>query len=69
MTTPATAIRLAEMTANLPPSLRQLNRLDDIFVAGVAREHIEGFSVEQFSGGVLGDLWNRYFKKISSEIS
>ena len=59
MTTPATAIRLAEMTANLPPNLRQLNRLDDIFVAGVAREHIEGARVEQFSGGFMGDLWDR----------
>jgi len=58
VTTPSTAIQLAEMTANLPPSLLRLNRLDDIFVVGVAREHIEGAKVEQLSGGVLGDLWN-----------
>ena len=59
MTTPATAIRLAETTANLPKKLTRLNRLDDIFVTGVAREHTKGVRIEQLSGGALGDMWNR----------
>jgi len=60
VTSPATGIRLAEMSANLPENLKRLKRLDDIFFSGVTREHVAGTRVEQLSGeGTwMGSLWN-----------
>ena len=57
VTTPDTAIRLAEMATNMPSKLMKINRMDDLFY-GFVLEQIEGARVEQLAGGPYGSLWN-----------
>lgn len=61
LTTPSTAIRIAEMSANMKDDVLRVNRLDDIYMSGYVFGQIEGAKLEQLSGGYMGDLWNKYF--------
>merc|ERR1712241_1372648 len=57
--TPMLGLRLAEVAANIDARAMCL-RLEDMFITGMLRDHIEGTSVKQIAGGISGYLWNNY---------
>ncbi len=62
VTSPSFGLKLAQAAATVP-EMSVMNRLDDIFMTGYARERIPLSRVEQIKTGWSGYMWNNWLSE------